>query len=328
MPVSRQTTADNPFNDQESDGGETPLYARSDWDATTDGGGVTPGRTPRKAHDDELETEASAWSRSSFAGMTTGVPFTGRRTNTLGDILEEGHEDEYAPHTAQSAQTGWYGEEMVMSPGAMTATPRTAPSPYSAYDPQTRQSGYTEQRKSTLPSVLELEDLVKGNQAGESERGARQRAAYQAQPTPDHLGYTYDYDAAAPDRLASGMEIMTPDAHQRLGRMSVAPARNQDDQDEYWNEKDVSQEGQRNLAQDVKSAMAGRSGVVKGYLIYRPFISTILTIVAALLVTISLQNNPGKISRYIVLKDGSFAVYPSGVGDVGLGANGWCQVNG
>lgn len=116
--------------------------------------------------------------------MTTAPPTTGFRMNTLGDIQEEEEEEE---DPARGGGQAWGGGEMVMSPAGMTATPATGvfgdrdmvASPgamtgtprTSGYGlkyvespgiltPASRGGGLGGDRKSTLPSVLELEHLT------------------------------------------------------------------------------------------------------------------------------------------------------------------------
>lgn len=376
-PVSERSEVSSSVSDGIGGDGETPLYARSDWDEDDD--------------QDGLRTETSAYSRSSL-GMTTAPLGTGMRGNTLGDIQEE--DEEYMADDRNSSRTHgggatWGGGQMVMSPssigdpmtarsalsylqdspskarhkgpspvsngrsnndrwgsGAMVNSPgemsmsgtgsimippqygngmTTSPglmTPYSAdgkqehgaYHDASRDSlgKYASIRKSTLPSVLELEHLTKNMD-------------------PNRKLGSKDVDGSNPFADTTSPRLMSPAAQQRLGRMSVAPAR-------YNSPTTPFKEKQ---SRDVTSPRRGsgikipRSAVIKTtgglsrfYQTWRPFINPALGLVSALLLTISLQNNPGPMSRYLKVPVGAFAVSPRGVGAVGLGVNGWCPLTG
>lgn len=338
--------------------GETPLYARSDWDDD----------------EDPPKTDGSAYSRSSL-GMTTAPLGTGRRANTLGDIQEE--EEEYSLTDGSTPRNGaaWGAGEMVMSPNSIGADPLTARStlsylqesppprhkerqrstgdPWGAGDmvnspgemsvpgtatamlptqfgngmimspglmtpytadgthiayrdgSQDAMGKYEDNRKSTLPSVLDLKHLTKGMK-------------------PQQRGEDPFADTNSPN-------LMSPNAQQRLGRMSVAPARYMDDKQDGPDEKRARGlmspgEGAGSKIAAVPTKTIG--GTSRFYQTWRPFINPTLALASALVLTISLQNNPGPMSRYLKVPAGAFAIAPRGVGDVGLGVNGWCPLTG
>ena len=341
---------------------ETPLYARSDWDGQNDDsdGSETTGGTTTGTD--------TAWSRSSFA-LTTAPP---RQNGTgLGEIREE---DENSPRSGGSGGYEYaYGDGLVQSPGMMSATPTsskwgqggaplltpgmrtpgTPHTPWSAVLARGNREGRDSQeikqwgkekrgtytsRKSSLPSVLDLEHLTKSSKKDGG--GARDPFADTPNRTttlPDPS--TFPIPLTPPDGGSgdgggqSTTNLMTPGAHQKLGRMSVAPAR--------YTLPGQSSSPSRSLPHSTNGSsipgsltkvgqvgMVGGNGVKRTYLAYRPFITAGLCLIAALLLTISLQNTQGPVGRYVVVKQGAFSVSPSGVGDVALGVNGWCPLTG
>lgn len=327
-----ESPAYSPYDDGAD---ETPLYARSDWDQE---------RSPA--------TETSAYSRSSFAGMTTAPPTTALRLNTLGDIQEE-EENRQSDETRKSGQDGdWGVGGLVASPGAMTATPARSvagddhhwvkasdagdvtrrasdyglgyvASPGELTPVSRGSSGRNSGRTSTLPSVLELEHLTQTRGEDPFADGATHRRPYEQQ-TPSHNANGFEHNTTP--LMGQSPKLMSPAAQQRLGRMSVATARytaSRKKQASGLFDDDRARSEGRDLA-DLP--LKGATGVARFYLTWRIFIAPALCLAAALLVTISLQNNPGAVSRYVSVPSGVFTKSPSGVGEVGLGANGWCPL--
>jgi hypothetical protein len=362
--------------------GETPLYARSDWDESN--------RSP-------VGTGASTYSRSSYAGLTTALPTSAYRSNTLGDIQEEEEfaMGEYADADADAGgRWGFGAEQMISSPGAMTATPRTAysgdqggqwatngptmspramtSSSYTAddrgHDPTNQaqwvtngltmspgamtatphqavfgqtdltmspgaitpliqdRAKYETLRRSTLPSILELEHLTRNKEDPFADpEGATQRKGY-GQGTPTHI-VRRSVEILPSPTSARSPRFLSPAAQEKLGRMSVATARYPHTASSRIQKAVVfnSDEKGLNLA---KLPVKGVTGFKRFYLMWRPFIVAALSLISTLLLTISLQNNPGPVSRYVIVPSGGFVKSPSNIGDVGLGVNGWCPLNG
>lgn len=338
--------------DEEQLEGETPLYARSDWD---------------ESNRSTVGTDDSAYSRSSFAGLTTAPPTTAWRANTLGDIREE---EEYTAESAEGegrvVNGGWgYGEDrLMMSPGAMTATPRTnvsgqaqsqthgqwvdngltmSPGAMTA-TPQTAMYGangltmspgaitpktqgrYESVRRSTLPSVVELGHLTGHKQDPFADpSGTTHRRGY-GQQTPVHT-VSQSPGAGLSPRAINSPRLLSPGEQQKLGRMSVATARYLDNTSSRA--KKAPPFDPYEMSDDVAALpKRGVTGSLRFYSTWRPFIVAALSLVSALLLTISLQNNPGPVSRYIIVPSRGFSKSPSNVGDIGLGVNGWCPLSG
>jgi hypothetical protein len=219
-----------------------------------------------------------------------------------------------SPATATALLPAQYGEGVTASPGLMT--PYTSDSTEAGGKDQPRQLGgsYDSLRKSTLPSVLELEHLTKGSK--KKKRKSKNKNKRNSQdPFAENL---------SPD-------LMTPAAQQRLGRMSVAPARYRDE-DALGLPQEKRPRGSRSPDSSTKRMAAVPvktiGGMSRFYQTWRPFVNPGLGLVSALLLTISLQNNPGPLSRYLKVPGGTFTVTPRGVTDVGLGVNGWCPLTG
>lgn len=336
VPEKGPQPPESPFGSALDDGGdETPLYARSDWDQE---------RSPA--------TESSAYSRSSFAGMTTAPPAIGHRMNTLGDIKEEDEDDAVSVPAGGSGAGGLWGrgnvvmspgmmtplspqgvfgdQHMVMSPGMMTGTPRASgfglgyvDSPGEMTPAIQAQGGKGNSRKSTLPSVLELEHLTGRTAQNPFANGQTQRRPYEPQ-TPSHtIGGSA---SSSSPRIGQSPTLLSPAAQQRLGRMSVATAR-------YTAGKKrvasglMDDKGTEGGNLDLTALpLKGATGMTRFYLTWRIFIAPAPCLTAALLITISLQNNSGPVSRYVTVRSGIFTKSPNGVRDVGLGVNGWCPL--
>ena len=320
--------------------GETPLYARSDWDAES--------RT--------IVQSPSAYSRSSYAGLTTAPPTSARtRHNTLRDIQEEDESEssEQAstvssdgstelPYTARDEEgKGWGAGELVMSPEMLSAshsegragrressgswlTPTTGASPQAdlekghgeekktdpfadqTEDDKTKKQERreTKSRKSSLPSVLELEHLT-GKSTGKHDSFPRRGSRT---PTQARSG---------------GLDLMTPAAHQRLGRMSVAPAR----YGEHLEAEDKSP-GQEDSNHTPLTKVIKTTGVLRFYQTWRPFIVPPLLLISALLLTIASLNNPGPVSQFIISPTEIFSNPPKGLVNVTFGISGWCDPTG
>ncbi|WVQ80424.1 hypothetical protein IAT38_002529 [Cryptococcus sp. DSM 104549] len=335
-PLSAKEREENPFGGvEESDGEYTgDLYQRSDW-----------GDPP---------TTATGWSHSSWAGPTTAG------TRNLDGIKED---EEWIPPlpgmgrlSAPAEGVGYdarggagpkyaYDQGMVMdSPGEMT------PGVYKDRMPAASQTGgmyrgETQpemiERRSTLPSVLDLDHLDRLSKpvpaqlplhtnpdpfADPSNASApRQRASYAAQPTPDMGGlphqeiYTY--------RGSGGSaKLLSPEAHARLGRMSVAPARYTLPPQRTPRNRALRFPTSPSLPIPTKHL----SAPYKFYLTYRPFLSPVMALGCALLLTVASGVSTSVVSGFVRIGNGVFTGSQgggNGAGDgVGLGAWGWCQL--
>lgn len=286
---SRALSNENPFGGIEEDEEEledsrdTPLYARSDWE------------------DEERTATGTAWSRSSYAGMTTGAPksaFAG-----LDEIVEE---DDEIFEEAQIMPPA------VVPPQEQGLAPRQPPSAGSSM--RKRFTGHTD--RSTLPSVLDLEHLTATAPAVDpfadpkNTNRARRRTSYLPEPTPD------------PEAFRASPDLLTPAAHQRLGRMSVAPAR-------YTlpaarKDSDTSVPVPKSQSPVLTAPFSGWSKVRRLFQAYRPFVNAELTLISAILLIMSRQNGSG-LSNVVAVAAGAFSVDAANGAEVGLGAVGWCE---
>ena len=197
-------------------------------------------------------------------------------------------------------------------------------------------------RRSTLPSILDLEHLTGGyHSAIPFADPIVHRTAYK-HGTPRHSlfppvppipeGETYKGDA----------KLMTPGAHQKLGRMSTATARyslspekkhKARNSDSIPSSEDDRSDSRLRGAMPVQVAAGAVSKwrqqvVVRFYLTWRPFISAGLCLICALLMTIALQNSSNKINAVVKVQQGTFNISAAGPQAAGLGVNGWCQLGG
>jgi len=187
-------------------------------------------------------------------------------------------------------------------------------------------SGYGKKHhRSTLPSILDLEHLA----ARPRERDLRpQSAGGLDPPRPDF------------DRMgAESPRLLTPEAHNRLGRMSVATARyNSPSRGNTSrtgaNPRSSNQDSTVSVSSAIRSLKKPvgwfgnfkKMGVVRWYMTWRIFINAGHVLMGALLLTIALAD-PGSGLGYLVqIKEGGLAGMPAD-GGYGLGVNEWCQLD-
>lgn len=360
--VSRSDSDSSTDSSQTSGSGggdsrETPLYARSDWGesgypATPTAGGRgsrrwSAGNASRRDSDGWKE-EKTAWTQSSWVGPRTGE---------LHQIREEDEDEEagesvasHGPHEGddgyeevdldqerreQHQGYGWTGE-LVASPMSLPAK-RTVSRPQSSFV----QHSYDHQplkdasRRMTIPSVLSLGQLL-GKPASAPNRiptnpfddppshvnqgtnaGPALRHSYVAQATPGGPLSQSPSDTG-------GAELMSPEAQQRLGRMSVAKPRYS-----IPALRHVGRSRSKGMASVVSQPRGGpgikHSGLGRAYRIYRPFVRVGMTTLAATLVTVAVST--GKtLGGFVKLQQGSLAVMPV-QGNVTLGLGEWCTTS-
>ncbi|KIR98175.1 hypothetical protein L804_04637 [Cryptococcus deuterogattii 2001/935-1] len=349
------------------------LYHRSDWE-------------------EEPKTSATGWSRSSWAGPTTGGTHL-THFSKLGGIMED--EEEWIPpvpartpnqlmpqRVSAPPESVRYREveyavdqgEVMDSPGEMTPSvyrDRNRNSMSSMIG--TRMDNEDEalrnlsmaQSQSTLPSILDLDHLVKkpaaspavkdqqhifnsyqnqphfqsrdpfadspNDDASQDDQGlTRHRSPYAAQTTPD---LTKTYNRGHGPGLGSSPKLLTPEAHQKLGRMSVAtarytlpPQRNPGKvlrlpfHNSRWSKGDHD-----NSLPPLLSLSAPRHF----YLTYRVFILPLLTLTCALILTMCNTTASSALSGFVKIGNGVFQGAQgggeTGTGDgAALGVWGWC----
>lgn len=316
VPRSRPNVNENPFGGIEEEveeemepRGETPLYQRPDWDGNDDG------------ESDEASTATgSAWSRSSFAGMTTAAPTPG-----VGGL--EGIEEEEemtpvrrdVPPRAASIVQGRPSSAVQRTPAFEPKKKRDSKSSKRPRSSSTsmRQRFEKHTSQSTIPSVLDLADLTERNLPPDGTidpdrtTSARRRSSYLPEPTPDlNRG-----KPPSPD-------LMTPTAHQRLGRMSVAPVRYTLPARRAGSATPIGRRSPRS------NASISVWGTVRRYSAeYGVFLDPALTVTCAILLTMTLQVSSG-VSIFVEIPGGAFKVDAASGKEAGLGVKGWCQRGG
>lgn len=196
-------------------------------------------------------------------------------------------------------------------------------------DAQTSKVAGHEHHRSTLPSILDLEQLA-----------ARPKIA----PRPHSAGPPGTADMLEPPRFGrvgtDSPRLLTTEAQNKLGRMSVATARYS---------LPPSREGPRtrsdpSRASDPKSTASKHSAIdslkasasswkqlrnlraIRWYRTWRPFINALHGLMAALLLTIALADQNSGLGWLIKIQAGGLATMPA-VGGFGLGVGGWCQLD-
>ncbi|ORX33590.1 hypothetical protein BD324DRAFT_217041 [Kockovaella imperatae] len=322
--------------------------------------------------DGEPSGAGTLWSRSSYAGDMTTSRFTpGPGAKALGGILEE--DEEESPAYPAYTQDGPVASPDIMSP--LPATPWTAgaahrrsdsgPNRSSRYSPSRSVSSLPQvvatpilarkhqgqvtpvseprpehiaQRKSTLPSVLDLEHITGGGLSPDAFADRFQQQQVLRHGVPRHSAFP----AVPPlpvEEQPGDTNLMTAGAHQRLGRMSVAPARYSTTGRKKGKRKRSlmkstgSDEHEKSPLRNSLRVSTRSQGwmtnpIVRFYFTWRPFMTAALTLISALLLTISLQNAPSMISPLVKVQAGAFNVSAADPRPVGLGASGWCQLEG
>ena len=237
---------------------------------------------------------------------------------------------------ARDAGARWMNDGLTTSMDAIAATPEAArygddfltTSP-GALTRQTHQRGPESMRRSTLPSVLELEHLT-GRREPSADPQMSHRTGY-GHETPVHTVHSRPPGPSpATGSVRSSVttrspRLLSPGAHQKLGRMSVATARYQSKRADRLGVTSRQKEEGGTFAE---MPLKGVTGFKRFYQTWRPFIVAASSLVSALLLTISLQNNPGPVSRYVIVQSGGFDKTPPNIGRVGFGVNGWCPLDG
>ncbi|ORY25171.1 hypothetical protein BCR39DRAFT_561202 [Naematelia encephala] len=302
---------------------ETPLYARSDW-----GDNDNPTGTAFE----------STWSQSSYGGgMTAPLPTSGKtrlgyvpqgeRERQVGLESETIFGDDHVALREQEENKEGYNLEYDET-GQMTQTA-----------PLTSANGPTDPRYRTL-----RDSLIASPLPGQT----RQRSTFHAQPTPGVWDHHKDESTWNQNQHPHGGEhpygvntfsdphviqqsqsqsqssgggigstnIMIPEEHERLGRMSVAPAR-------YSLPPPPRPRSQSPNSNPDSNNTWRNNTVIQKYMAYRLFIIPALCLTGALISTLTLQTAQGGISAMMYVPEGAFEVDAAG-GVAQLGLWGWC----
>ncbi|TYJ54251.1 hypothetical protein B9479_005096 [Cryptococcus floricola] len=342
---------DSPFGGIEEEGEDDDLYHRSDWE-----------------DHDNPKTTATPWSRSSWAGPTTGGTGISRwgGGTTLGRV-QEGQEwippvpsrasaPALPPNRSQEQDVVYAYEQngIMESPGMMTphdvgrysgSSPhyRSSPQRVSQFIEQDRRA-IERQRDSTLPSIVDLQDLVRPKVSSSSSKSIVSPGSAGSDPPIQQMQqaqkpaitrrgpYTYETTPDAnntwkTNRVSGGSpKLMSPEAQQRLGRMSMATARYTLPPQRLGG-SEFGPHGTRKASTSVPFMARSKIGVL--YLSYRPFIAPLLTLTCALMLTITNSTSTSSISQFLKIGLGVFKGSQGGGTGAGngitLGAWGWCQ---
>lgn len=261
-----------------------------------------------------------------------------RKPSQLVDITEMSEDshshshassDEVRPMTTGSVMMhrGGPGDEAENPFSPMFA--KTITSPARRPTSPGKQAGH--HHRSTLPSILDLEQLA-----------ARPKVAHR----PHSAGPPNMADSLERPRFALGRpgtdspRLLTPEAQNKLGRMSVATARyslppNREGGRTRSNPSRTSEPhstaSKHSAIHSLKATASGwrrfkEMGAVKWYRTWRPFITAIHALLAALLLTIALADQSSGLGWVIKIQQGGLATMPA-VGGFGLGVSGWCQLD-
>lgn len=256
------------------------------------------------------------------------------------------HRSDPPADTANKRRTV-FGGALMASPGMMSdiGTARAPPTAmtgryslqYTA-GPGTSQYGEDQRRpRSELPSVFSLGQLrhtaAKMDHVdpfhdvhASGPEGMQQRRRYSAAPTPGFNAVdAFPADQAVP-LGAEDAALMSPEAQQRLGRMSVAPARYPVSGGPESGVPGQSDRKPDHMHQvDDQSFWAKPFG--KGLLIYRPHLDALASVLAACLLTVCLTGYKG-LGGLIEIKSSGFGYMRSKAGaGASLGISGWCEVH-
>lgn len=199
--------------------------------------------------------------------------------------------------------------------------------------------------RSTLPSILDLEDLAARPRLSPSQRP---HSADNAPRTGLGSGLKtgYSVDSLEPPRGFGGRagtdspRLLTPEAQNRLGRMSVATARYSLPPKLRSGNPSRGSGSEKPRTHSTAALAAARSlkkpagwwknftqmGMVKWYRTWRPFITALHTLMAALLLTTAMADQNSGLGWLIKIQAGGLATMPA-TGGFGLGITGWCQLD-
>jgi hypothetical protein len=286
-----------------------------------------PARHPARPH-----SNASSGSRRSKNRYTGPARRNQSQLVDITELSEDSHstrrhsqeDDDDRLRLAQVAQA--IQSDNPFSPAFATAhqdqlIPRSAP--------LSGDAGKKLQHRSTLPSILDLEHLA-----------ARPRTLlHHASGRPHSAG-----DILNPPQLpfnrtgAESPRLLTPEAQNRLGRMSVATARYSAPSSRGPNDRSKpsrlsnsdSTISRTSVIRSFKKPASWFSNirntkVVKWYLTWRVFINAGHVLGAALLLTIALADPASGLGYIVKIKDGGLTSMPA-EGGFGLGVSGWCQL--
>lgn len=364
--IPPESEFDGREEDDADDDGD--LYHRSDWE-------------------EEPKTSATGWSRSSWAGPTTGgthlthFPKLGgikEDEESIPPVFDTGLNQVMFQRVSAPPDSVSYGKVeyaidqggVMDSPGEMTpavyrdrdSMPLMVPAE-AGPDVETPRNLFMTQRQSTLPSILDLDHLVKKPTAPpppavkadpisnlyqaqsrlqprdpfadspideipqeEKQRLTRHRSPYAAQTTPD-LTKVHNRRHAP----GSSPKLLTPEAHQRLGRMSMATARytlpTQRNPGRSLRFPFRNSEASKNNEDDSPPLLV-LSAPGRFYLTYRVFILPLLTLTCALILTMCNTTSSSSLGGFIKIGNGVFqGAQGGGTGEgdgVALGVWGWC----
>lgn len=187
-------------------------------------------------------------------------------------------------------------------------------------------SGYGKKHhRSTLPSILDLEHLA----ARPKEIDSRPHSA--GVLDPPRPGF---------DRMgAESPRLLSKEAHNKLGRMSVATARYStptrgDTSRSGSNPRSSNQDSTISVSSAIRSlkkpvgwlANFKNVGIVRWYRTWRMFINAGHVLMGALLLTIALADSASGLGYLVKIQEGGLAGMPAD-GGFGLGVNEWCQLD-
>lgn len=288
-----------------------------------------------------LTPQGSKRSRQSVSngGYSSALKSAGsRKPSQLVDIAEMS-EGTLSPSTLN--HDGGAQAENPFSPMFANAAPAEKAGPI---------KGTHHRDRSTLPSIVDLETLAA------RPRQHHEQRAQSAAPARDSL------DSLEPPRFGrmgtDSPRLLTPEAQNRLGRMSVATARyslppsRQRGNGSRSSESDSAEgsgsgSGSRNRGRRAGAGSASgsrdttrsieegskkwyadlkNSGPVRWYRTWRPFITAGHALMAALLMTIALADDNSGLGWLIKIQAGGLATMPAH-GGFGLSISGWCQLD-
>jgi hypothetical protein len=285
-----------------------------------------PARSPARPHLNAVSDPRR--SKDRYTGPA------GRNQSRLVDITELSEDSHSSKRQSQDRDDN--GDRLRLAPAIQTDNPFSPAFATAHQDqsiprsaPLSGDAGKKLQHRSTLPSILDLEHLA-----------ARPRTLlHHASGRPHSAG-----DILSPPQLpfnrmgAESPRLLTPEAQNRLGRMSVATARysaplsrgTNDRSNPSRSSNPDSTISRTSVIRSLKKPASWISNinntkVVKWYLTWRVFINAGHVLGAALLLTIALADPASGLGYIVKIKDGGLASMPA-EGGFGLGVSGWCQL--
>ncbi|KAK6905109.1 hypothetical protein I204_07903 [Kwoniella mangroviensis CBS 8886] len=203
--------------------------------------------------------------------------------------------------------------------------------------------------KTSSPDIPGSDDFLSSKQVIDPFSHRNLHHSENGEPVQQEMHQRVPYSkSVTPDIHKQQTRLIGPKDQNKLGRMSVAPARYTlpplrksrldtgssdpstypDSTNPHPKSKSTKSPSLSSIRQRTSiSSHLQHSPLVKFYMTYRPFISPILSLICALVLTVTHSiNSDSPIGNFLLVYKEVFDISRAGGTDVALGAWGWCQI--